>query len=512
MNKRQKELLKLQLKDEREVQRNLKIIYQQALEDIDAELLRLRGSDQTQSKVYRVRYQKQLREQVSNTLDEMNKQQGIIISDHLKNAYKRSFIGTMYDFHGQGVPFLFPVDGKQITKALFTNSKIKEGLYKKLGKDTRVLKRQIANEITRGIASGKSYHDITRNLNLQSQIGLGKANRIVRTEGHRIQNEAAHDAGRKAHENGADVVKQWDATLDGNTRPSHRVLDGQLRELDEPFSLNGKEADYPGAFGIPAEDINCRCAILHRAKWALDGEELERLKDRAEQYGLDKSSDFEDFQEKYMGATELNIPMVWDGSPPSSGELKMFETFTDTLKNSKGVETHVVKMLVYNQLTNRKLDNTLAVPYQYDSKLDVIKYNPNAKYYDLVDPELAMVHELSHRMDILEYDVISNKEFVGAVELSKKKVMGNKDEIQQWFIDGGKYEKDMAVSDIISALSKNEIEVNIGHKTEYWEIPGMIEREIFSNISSMDILDDPGISDLKPLLNELFDAYEGVVK
>ena len=50
--------------------------------------------------------------------------------------------------------------------------------------------------------------------------------RIARTEGHRIQNQSAMDAANKAKENGADVVKQWDATLDARTRPTHTMLDG----------------------------------------------------------------------------------------------------------------------------------------------------------------------------------------------------------------------------------------------------------------------------------------------
>lgn len=38
--------------------------------------------------------------------------------------------------------------------------------------------------------------------------------RITRTEAHRISQQAAYDALKKAKANGADVVKQWDATLD----------------------------------------------------------------------------------------------------------------------------------------------------------------------------------------------------------------------------------------------------------------------------------------------------------
>ena len=60
----------------------------------------------------------------------------------------------------------------------------------------------------------------------------------------------------------------------------------------------------PGSFGDPAEDCNCRCVALTRARWALDEDELKTLKERAEYFGLDKTKNFKEFQEKYLNAAE----------------------------------------------------------------------------------------------------------------------------------------------------------------------------------------------------------------
>ena len=108
---------------------------------------------------------------------------------------------------------------------------------------------------------------------------MNNAIRITRTESHRITNEVKQQTIAKAQEKGADVVKQWDSTLDGRTRSTHMELDGQLRELDQPFKVpsTGATAMYPGGFGVPAEDINCRCALLQRARWALDKSEVEKV-------------------------------------------------------------------------------------------------------------------------------------------------------------------------------------------------------------------------------------------
>ena len=117
-----------------------------------------------------------------------------------------------------------------------------------------------------------------------------------------IQQTSSRDAQHAAKAKGADIVKQWDAVLDGRTRDSHRRVDGEIRELDEKFS-NGLM--FPGdPSGSAAEVINCRCTSNTRSKWALDEDELETLKERAAYFGLDKTKDFEEFREKYLSATE----------------------------------------------------------------------------------------------------------------------------------------------------------------------------------------------------------------
>lgn len=170
-----------------------------------------------------------------------------------------------------------------------------------MGIEVSALKKAVTQEISRGIATGLGYGDIARNIANATSAPFSRTKTIARTEGHRIQQTSTADAQRAAKEQGADVVKQWDATLDGKTRESHRRVDGEIRELDEKFS-NGLM--YPGdPNGAAAEVINCRCACLTRARWALDEEELEELKQRAEFFGLDKTENFEKFRRMYMGVT-----------------------------------------------------------------------------------------------------------------------------------------------------------------------------------------------------------------
>lgn len=304
MNKQERQVIKLELKREDETIAALERQYRKALRDIDDRIRIMQADELSQSRVYRIEYQKALRGQVAGILDKLHGDEYKTIQQYLHDSYQDGFIGTMYSIHGQGIPLIAPLDEDAAVKAIITDSKISEGLYNSLGVDTKELKKAISSEITRGIATNLPFADIVRNISNRSRAPLNRAKTIVRTESHRIQQAAANDARDAAKERGCDVVKQWDSTLDGNTRPTHKQLDGQIVETDKPFVISGsKKAMYPGDFGSANEDCNCRCVALTRAKWALDEEELAQLKERAEFFKLDKKDDFEAFKEKYLKAT-----------------------------------------------------------------------------------------------------------------------------------------------------------------------------------------------------------------
>ena len=201
--------------------------------------------------------------------------------------------------------------------------------------DVAKLKKTITQEISRGIASGLPYRDIARNIGNVSGAPLSRAKTIARTEGHRIQQASSRDAQYAARAKGADILKQWDAALDGRTRDSHRRADGEIRELDEKFS-NGLR--YPGdPNGAAAEVVNCRCTSNARARWALDDEELETLKERSEYFGLDKTKNFEEYKRKFLKAAEAPIVQKTAFIPAKTIEEaeEYAKRFVDTKYQSK---------------------------------------------------------------------------------------------------------------------------------------------------------------------------------
>lgn len=314
MNRLEKELAQLTLEQEKAVLKELEEQYKKAMLEIENKIkgLLARTDDLTAnleldnlpSIIYQLKYQNALKGQIGAILDLLQANQFNSIQDYLKTCYEDGFIGVLYDLQGQDIPLIFPIDQEQMVRAIMHDTKLSEPLYTKLGHDLGALKKEIRSVVSRGIASNMSFDEISRLIRINGDTYKNKAFRIARTEGHRIQNEAAYDCQLKAKDAGADIVKQWDATLDRRTRKSHAELDGKIVDVDEAFEFNGHTAMYPGGFGVASLDVNCRCAILQRAKWALDEGELETLKERASYYGLDKTKDFKDFREKYYNVED----------------------------------------------------------------------------------------------------------------------------------------------------------------------------------------------------------------
>lgn len=303
--------MQVQLDNEKAVLKKLESNYRDALGEIDSkiELLLARQDADMQHVIYQVEYQKALKTQVQSILETLQTNEFETISEYLTKSYDDGFIGTMYDLQGQGIPLIFPIDQKAVVDAIQNETKLSESLYTSLGHDIKDLQKKITGEISRGLSTGQMYSEISRNISSWAQIPKNRAKTIARTEAHRIQTKATMDAQFKAKEKGADVVKLWDAALDGKTRDSHRTLDGQIRELEEEFEVNGHKAMMPGGFGRPEEDINCRCALLQRARWALGNDYTKWSEDAPVVYSDDgtaqlaiiEAKNYEDFKNKYQG-------------------------------------------------------------------------------------------------------------------------------------------------------------------------------------------------------------------
>jgi len=122
------------------------------------------------------------------------------------------------------------------------------------------LRRDIGRAITQGIVRGESIPKTSKSVMQMMNKSISHAERIVRTETVRSMNMGCMDSMEHAASRGLPIQKQWLATLDSVTRDSHQMVDGEIRDIDEPFS-NGLM--FPGdPAGDASEVINCRCTMV----------------------------------------------------------------------------------------------------------------------------------------------------------------------------------------------------------------------------------------------------------
>lgn len=315
MNKWEKELAALELKGERDVLRDMKGHYQTALERVYEKIDALSERDDL-SGIRQRRYQEALAEQIGGIIDELDGGAHSTLEGYLKETYEFGFIGALYGLQRQGVPLAFPIDQKAMARAAaVTADGVK--LSKRVYSNTSKLKKQVMAEITRGFAQSSHVTEIAGRIASETDIAdeikrsvkgrtdqaMRRAMTIARTEKGRVVSDSKLDAMRKAKDAGADIVKQWDSTLDGKTRKSHRKLDGQIRELDEPFEVSGHKGMAPHKFGRPEEDINCRCCVLQRSRAALeipDGDKHTKWDGVNQCYvDLSDAESYREFKERY---------------------------------------------------------------------------------------------------------------------------------------------------------------------------------------------------------------------
>lgn len=113
-----------------------------------------------------------------------------------------------------------------------------------------------------GLDHGIPVDRIARNLRGVTELTRAQATMVARTEVISAANAGAWTQARMAGDE-APLFKQWLATMDERTRPSHMDADMQVQALSDPFILEHGSLQYPGDPSAPmVEVVNCRCSIV----------------------------------------------------------------------------------------------------------------------------------------------------------------------------------------------------------------------------------------------------------
>ncbi len=398
--------------------------YREALRDVQKRLKELLKDPGNQQKIMRADSQKQLEADLKRLLKSLGDTSVEDVEEYLQKVYE--VLGTVYGFHQEKVPIVLMVNETQLQKVV-----------EKETADFQVFTTPVPEPGQAGIRCKEAAEpgDPERSSLPGYCPGAGSGKRGEpeavledcadrRTPGPERGKDGLH-AGRKGGRRGCDKAVGFHGGFPD--RPTHRELDGQTRELDEPFVVpsTGAKAMYPGGFGSAKEDIWCRCVMLQIPRWALSEEEQKYSKLSGKIIST-RSKTYRDWKEEYTRM--VSAPYV-SGDRATEENIKSLESIRDgmysVLETSGADEDYVSTFRYYESMSEYVLDSSYKGIIGYYPNSDTIRVNlENLRAY-AYDENYALTHEVSHRMDFLQYRRDESEDFLEAVEAARKTVYNN---------------------------------------------------------------------------------------
>jgi SPP1 gp7 family putative phage head morphogenesis protein len=209
-----------------------------------------------------------LNEQIGETIIRLERDVKKIGKQYAKKAYEGGYFDSAYKLEmdaARDLDYKKP-DNKKIlalTVALVGGAtvlgRIKRNTY------NTVFSARAA--VQGALATDKGIGYISKNIKDLLGKSAYEAQRIARTEMHRMRVEGQLSSMEHAQEAGVKLKKRWVASMDERTRKTHQELDGQEVGINEEFEWIAEDgtkvsAPAPGLSGNAGEDILCRCAVI----------------------------------------------------------------------------------------------------------------------------------------------------------------------------------------------------------------------------------------------------------
>lgn len=212
-------------------------------------------------------YYRDMTRQTARQISEVNKTAAAYINGELPQVYATGYNGTaaklaadVYD----GISFAM-TDANTVKRLATVDKTLLP--YKNINgvKDVRWNTQKLNSEVLQGILQGEPMDTIAGRLTNVLGMNAKSAIRNARTAVTGAENAGRLDMLRDAAEKGVHTLKVWSAIHDSRTRHSHEFLDGQEREIEEPFESLFGDIMIPGdPSADPADVYNCRCRLRYK--------------------------------------------------------------------------------------------------------------------------------------------------------------------------------------------------------------------------------------------------------
>lgn len=159
-------------------------------------------------------------------------------------------------------------DGRPLPPAVVSYVTVTEHLLRAVGSRLAEAARR---DLAAGVEAGEDIEELRARLRETfsreaAQLGEVREERIARTEAGRAWNTSVLGAAQALTGPERPLVKQWRTRGDERVRHDHDAVDGQLRLLDESFTVGGVPMVSPHDPTAPANQVcNCRCILKVQA-------------------------------------------------------------------------------------------------------------------------------------------------------------------------------------------------------------------------------------------------------
>ena len=210
-------------------------------------------------------YEKQAKEranEIAAELSRVNEMAMAYVNGELPEIYGLNYNAIEKTIEEIGGYSFTLVDADTVRNLALSDETLLPYKYIDGNKDIRWNTKKVNAEILQGILQGESIPDIAKRLSNVTEMNKTAAIRNARTSVTSAECKGRQDSYIRATNDGIILKREWISTNDGRTRHSHRLLDGQIAEVDKPFKSELGDIMYPGdPEADPSNVYNCRCTI-----------------------------------------------------------------------------------------------------------------------------------------------------------------------------------------------------------------------------------------------------------
>lgn len=213
---------------------------------------------------------KKLDKELRDAVNKLHVEASKATRNTLRSVYRNSYSNTMDMVSSVAGKTIRGEIKREVIQEALQNPVSGLTLNKRLRKNRREIITKIQETIGQGLTRGESYSQMSDRLKDTLEGDIKKANRIVRTETHRVMEQSKKESLDHADKQGVTMKKYWLNSDDERVRKkgqgNHTGMGQRYsKENTIPYGEDfvneetGGEGPAPGLMGTARDDCNCRC-------------------------------------------------------------------------------------------------------------------------------------------------------------------------------------------------------------------------------------------------------------